>query len=153
MQVWNVLHAAHWKYRTQTWRKNSPSAHHRTTLLGYIFETKVRIDNRKNVLNSNTSPTCPYNMVNFSPLAAEIGSLLWGIPANFNRFRVLAALLHCALVLGISQTLWHWTEPIFSRAAITLGIGAHSSLWSPYVIGQTIYIFILFLLSSFFFFA
>jgi len=27
--------------------KNSPSRHHRTTLLGYIFATKARIDNRK----------------------------------------------------------------------------------------------------------
>jgi len=26
----------------------------------------------------------PYHMVNFSPLAAEIGSLVWGTPANFN---------------------------------------------------------------------
>ena len=24
-------------------------------------------------------------MVNFSPLTAEIGSLVWGTPANFNR--------------------------------------------------------------------
>ena len=39
---------------------------------------------------------------------------------------------------------------IFGRVAITLRIGPHSSLWSPYVIGQTIYIFILFLLLSFF---
>ena len=45
---------------------------------------------------------------------------------------------------------------MFCRVTITLGIGPHSSaLWSPYVIGQTIYIFILFLLlsSSFFFFS
>jgi len=27
--------------------KNSPSAHHRTTLPGYILATKVHIDNRK----------------------------------------------------------------------------------------------------------
>jgi len=27
--------------------KNSPSAHHRTTLSGYIFATKVRIENLK----------------------------------------------------------------------------------------------------------
>jgi len=27
--------------------KNSPSAHHRTTLSGYVFATKARIDNRK----------------------------------------------------------------------------------------------------------
>jgi len=40
------------------------------------------------------SPTCPYNTVNFGPRAAEIISLVWGTPANFNGFRVLAALLH-----------------------------------------------------------
>jgi len=47
MQVWNVLHAARWKFRTQKWRKKSPSGYHRTTLSGYIFATKVCIDNRK----------------------------------------------------------------------------------------------------------
>ena len=48
----------------------------------------------KNLLSSNTSSICPYNMVNFGPLVAEILLLVWGTPANFNRFRVLAALLH-----------------------------------------------------------
>ena len=56
------------------------------------------------------SPTCPYNIVNFGPLAAEIGSGAWGTPANFNGFRVLAALLHGTLVVGVSQTLRRWTE-------------------------------------------
>jgi len=28
------------------------------------------------------------------PLAAEIGPVFWGTPANFNWYRVLAALLH-----------------------------------------------------------
>jgi len=75
--------------------QKSPSAHHRTTLSSYIFATKVRIHNReKNLLSSNISPTCPYNMVNFGPLAAEIVSLVWGTPTNFNGFRFLAALLH-----------------------------------------------------------
>jgi len=36
-------------------------------------------------------------MVNFGPLAAEIVSLVWGTPGNFNGFRVLAALLHGTL--------------------------------------------------------
>jgi len=45
-------------------------------------------------LSSNISPIRIYNMVNFGPLAAEIVSLVWGTPANFNGFRVLAALLH-----------------------------------------------------------
>jgi len=57
------------------------------------------------LLNSNTSSTCPHNMVNFGPLTAEISSGVWGTPANFNGFRILAALLHGTLVVGISQTL------------------------------------------------
>ena len=44
-------------------------------------------------------------MVNFGPLAAEIVSLVWGTPANFNGFGVLAALLHGILVVGVRQTL------------------------------------------------
>jgi len=40
------------------------------------------------------SATCPHNTVNFGQLAAEIGPVVWGTPANFNEFRVLAALLH-----------------------------------------------------------
>ena len=48
----------------------------------------------KNLLSSNMSSTCPHNMVNFGPLAAEIVSLVCGTPANFGGFRVLAALLH-----------------------------------------------------------
>jgi len=43
-------------------------------------------------------------MVNFGLLAAEILSLVWGTRANFNGFRVLAALLHGILVVGVSQT-------------------------------------------------
>jgi len=62
---------------------------------------------RKNLLSSNTSSTCPYNMVNFGPLVAEIISLVWGTPANFNGIRVLAALLHGTPVLGVSKTLRH----------------------------------------------
>ena len=50
------------------------------------------------------------NMVNFDPLAAEIGLPVWGTPANFNRFRVLAALLHGSQVVSVSQTLRRWTE-------------------------------------------
>jgi len=72
----------------------------------------------KNLLNIDTSSTCPANMVNFGLLTAELVSWsltslfstnmaisetiltaeirwrVWGTPANFNGFRVLAALLH-----------------------------------------------------------
>ena len=71
--------------------KKSPSAHHRTTLSGYIFTTKSRIDNlKKNLLSSTISSSCPHNMVNFGLLAVEIGPVVWGTPANFNGFHILA---------------------------------------------------------------
>jgi len=44
-------------------------------------------------------------MVNVGPLAAEIVSLVWGTPGNFNGFRVLAALLHGTRAVGTSQTV------------------------------------------------
>ena len=89
-----------------TGRKKLPFWHHRTTLLGYIFGTEACINNReKNVLNSNTSSTCPDNMVNFGLLTAEICWRVRGTPANFDGFLVLAVLLHSTLVVGVSQTL------------------------------------------------
>ena len=48
----------------------------------------------KKLLSSNMSAPRPHNMANFGPLAAEIDLVGWGTPANFNGFRVLAALLH-----------------------------------------------------------
>jgi len=110
MHVWNVLHATHWKYRTQKIAKSSPSAHHRTILSGYILATTAHIDNRKNLLSINISSRCPHNMVNFDLLAAEISPVVWGTPANFNGFRVLAALLHGTPAVGVSQTFQRWTE-------------------------------------------
>jgi len=59
----------------------------------------------KNLLSSNMSSTCPHNMVNFGLLAAEIDLTVWGTPANFNGFHVLAALLHSCQVVIVSQTL------------------------------------------------
>jgi len=44
-------------------------------------------------------------MVNFGLLTAEIGSGVWGTPANFNGFRVLAALLRGSQVVSVSETL------------------------------------------------
>jgi len=44
-------------------------------------------------------------MVNFGPLAAEICWRVWGTPANFNGFRVLAALLQRRRSAEANQTL------------------------------------------------
>ena len=43
-------------------------------------------------------------MVNFDLLAAEIVSLVWGIPANFNGFHVLASLLQRPRSTETNQT-------------------------------------------------
>ena len=72
--------AARGSLKTQDAKKSpkSPSGYHHTTLLGYIFATKACIDSRKkNLLSSNMSSTCPHNMVNFGPIAAEIGLPVW----------------------------------------------------------------------------
>jgi len=100
-----VLLAARWKCRTQKIAKNSPSGHHRSTLLGYIFATKARINNRKKLLNSNSCSTCSHDTVNFGLLAAKICWRVWGTLPNFNGFRVLAALLHGTVLVGVRQTL------------------------------------------------
>jgi len=93
--------------------KKSQSAHHRTTLSGYIFATKAHIDNRKeNLLSSIISSRCPHNMVNFGLLAAEIRPVVWGTPANFNGFRVLASLLLRCRLTGANQTVQDaWPSP------------------------------------------
>ena len=108
MQVFNVLHAARWKYMTQKIAKNLPSVHHRTTLSGYIFATKAwRHASKigKKLVNSNIFSTCPHNMVNFGSLTAKICWRIWGTPANFNRFRVCASLLQRRRSPEANQTL------------------------------------------------
>jgi len=104
--------------------KNSPSGHHRTILSGYIFATKVRIDNRKNVLNSNTSSIGTHNMVNIRPLAAEIGPVVWGTPAKFNGFPVFAALLHGTNDWTDQDVTWYSDRPCPRRHCASWG---HSS--------------------------
>jgi len=93
-----------------TGRKNSPFWHHRTKLSDCFFAAKACMDNRKKLLNIDTSSTRSDDMVNFGLLTAEICWRVWDTPVNFNGFRVLAALLHGTLVVGVSQTLRRSTE-------------------------------------------
>ena len=76
--------------------KKSPKIRHLSTITQLCRAVSSQLRHvstiGKNLLNSNISPTCPYNIVNFGLLASEIVSLVWGTPANFNGFRVLAAL-------------------------------------------------------------
>jgi len=131
MQVWNVLHTARWKCRTQQIAKKSPSAHYRTNLSGYIFASEAAVDNRKNLLSNNISSRCLRNMVIFGLLPAEIGPVVLGTPANFNGFRVLSTLLYGCQVVSVSQTLRRWTEgaTYVRQGDHHAGYWPHSSSW------------------------
>ena len=110
MQVWNVLHAACWKCKTQKIAKNSPSGNNRTTLSGYIFATKANIDNRKKLVKQQY-------VLHMSPQYGErrptsgwnrLTSL--GYPCKFQLFSRLGSVTAQHLVVGVSQTLQRWTE-------------------------------------------
>jgi len=89
--------------------KKSPSGI--TQLCPAIFSQLRHVSTiGKNLLNSNTSSTCPHNMVNFGPLTAEICWRVWGTRANFSQFRILASVLQGTPVVDVSQTLRRWTD-------------------------------------------
>jgi len=106
MQVWNVLHVARWN----TGRKNRQLC--TNAQLCRVISSQLR-----HVSTIGKKLVKQQYLLQLSPqygklraLAAEIGPVVWGTPANFNGFRILAALLHGTLVVGVSQTLRHWTE-------------------------------------------
>jgi len=72
---------ARWKYWTQKGLKNR----HLGTIVQLFRTESSQLRHlstiAKKALNSNISSTCAHNMANFGPLAAEIGSAIWGTPA------------------------------------------------------------------------
>jgi len=92
-----------------TGRKKPAKIRHLGTIAQFCRATSSQLRYvstiEKKLLNSNTSSTRLHNMANFDLLTTEIGLPVWGTPANFSGFRVLAALLH-----GVSETLRRWTE-------------------------------------------
>ena len=81
-----MLHAARCKIRTQKLCQKSPSAHHRTTLLGYIFTSKACIDNqKKNLLNGNISSICPHQYGDLRPTNGWDLLASLGHPSKFQR--------------------------------------------------------------------
>ena len=84
MHVWNVLHAARWKYRTKITQKIAICA---PSHVCWAVSSQVRhvASIGKNLLNGNISSTCSHNMVNFGQLEAEIVSGVLGHPSYFQR--------------------------------------------------------------------
>jgi len=107
MQVWNVLHAARWKYSTQKNRHFGTIAQICRAISSELRHVSTI---GKKLVTQQSSSTCPGNMVNFGLLTAEIFWRVWGTPTNLNGFHVLAPLLHGTPAVGVSQTLRRWTE-------------------------------------------
>jgi len=57
-------------------------------------------------------------MANFGPLTVEIGSGVWGTPANFNGFRVLPSLLQRRRTPEGNHTLHNAIWPCLGRYTI-----------------------------------
>ena len=92
--------------------KKSPSGQHCTICRPESSQRWHVSTVGKYLLNNNIFFTRPHNMTNFDPLAAEIGSGVWGTPANFNGFRVLASLLQRCPSTEANQTLHDiWPSP------------------------------------------
>ena len=97
-------------HRTQKSRQKSPSGHHRTTLSGYIFATKARIDNWK-------KPVKQQYVLHMSPQYGELRPTSgWdrftslGYPCKFPLVLCLGSVTARHLVVGVSHTLRCWTE-------------------------------------------
>jgi len=88
--------------------------------VGYIFASKARIDNRKNLLNSNISPTCPHNMVNFVPTNGLDLLASLGHPSKFQRVSRLGFVTALTLLNGGQPNFarclavsWSWTSTLY----------------------------------------
>jgi len=91
-------------------RQKSPPGHHCTTLPGYIFATKARIDRRIKLIKQQY-------VLHMSPQYGELlptcgwdwsGSLRH--PCKFQRVSHLGSITAQHLVVSVSQTLRRWTE-------------------------------------------
>jgi len=104
--------AARWKCTTQKDRQKFAIWAPLHNFVGlYVRNEGTYWQSEKNFLNSNIS-ICPHSMVNFGLLTAEICWRVWGIPANFNAFRVLASLLQRRHSTEVNQTLHDvWPSP------------------------------------------
>jgi len=119
MQVWNMLHAAHWKYRTQS--------RHLGTIaqIFLVISSQLRhvsTIGRKLVLKQQYLLHMSSQYGKLGPLAAEICGRVWGTPANFNGFLILALLLQWRRSTEANETLHDvWPSPGLGHYIYTFG--------------------------------
>jgi len=101
MQVCNVLRAARWKYRTQTFAICAPSHN----FVGLYLRNYGIYRQSEKLLNNNISSTCLYIMANFGPLTTEISWRVCGTQQISTGFASLASLLHRLRSTEVNHTL------------------------------------------------
>jgi len=129
MCVWNVLHGL----AESTGRKNYARNRHQRTIaqFGLAISLKLRhilTIGKKLVKQQYLLHMCPqygelWHTSGWDPLASSCTT------AHFSGFRILAALLHGTLVVGVSQTLRCWTE----GATYTRQAGHHVGHWPTFL--------------------
>ena len=121
-----MLHVASWKYRTQKIRHMGTIAQLCPVIssqLRHVSTIGKKLAKQQYLLHMSSQ----YGELQLTNGLDPFGSL--GHPGKFQQVRVLAALLHDTLVVGVSQSaaLYRRLPPIFGRAAITLSIGPRYS--------------------------
>ena len=141
-----------------TGRKKSPKIRHLSTIAQLCRTIYSQLRHVSTVGKQQYLPHMSLPYGELRPTSGWDRFVIWGTPGNFDGFRVLAALLHGTLEVGVSQTLRRWTA-----GRPSLGIGPHSSLplWflsffflmAALRSGCGHYIFIMWFILSFFFFS
>jgi len=111
MQVWKVLHATRWKYRTQKNCQKFAISAPSHKFVGLYLRNWGTYRPRKKLVQQQY-------LLHMSPHYGELRSTsgwdrsVWGTPANFNGFRVLASLLQRRRSTEANQTLHDvWPSP------------------------------------------
>ena len=97
----------------------------------YLGNCGMYRQSEKNLLDNNICSTRSHNMVNVGALAAEICWRVWGTPANFNGFRILASLLHRRRSTEVNQTLHDrpiWPSPGLVHYITLAGVLLHNGI-------------------------
>jgi len=89
--------------------KNDAKNRHLRTIAQFCLAISSQIRHTstigKKLLNRNISSTCPYNMMNFGPLAAEIDWRVRSTPSNFQQVSRFGFVTAATSLKGVNQTL------------------------------------------------
>jgi len=112
MQVWNVLHVLAGNTGCKNVAKKLPSAQHCTIYRAESSQLRHVLTIGKKLVKQQYLLQTSLQYAELQPLTADIDTGVWGTPANFNGFHVLASLLQWYRSPEANQTLHDvWPSP------------------------------------------